>query len=156
MRPVDEEVAIFVSQRDPGPPILQYPFSMPIVADDHDAAHRLAAEIGAYLTDAGAPTIRQPGGKVVAVKTFRVRPGRDQVERLNGQRIINLEAQYDQTAVDDTVLNETQALIAEKFDETHLKTAGYDPQILARSKHRPICLRNHSLPCWSSSRFPCC
>ncbi|MYB39676.1 efflux RND transporter permease subunit [Candidatus Saccharibacteria bacterium] len=127
---ISEEVGIFVNQRDPGPPILQYPFTMPIIADDHEAAVRLAGEIETYLTGEEAPSIEQQGGEPASVKSVRVRPGADQIERLGRQRIINFEAQYDQATVSDTVISDTQALIEERFDADWLAAAGYEPDIL--------------------------
>ena len=131
---LDKEIDVFVSQSDAGPPALQYPFTMPIVAEDRAAAAELAAEIAAYLTGPGAPEFKPPGSPAVAVKETRVRQSPGQIERLDQWPVINLDLRYDQAVVDDPVLTQTEELIRERFDADYLEANGYDESMLAAAR----------------------
>lgn len=127
---IDPAVNIFVYQSDSGPPGLEYPFSLSISAKDEVMAQRLAQEIRAYLVGEAGPTFTQPSGEIVTFKQTRIQPLPSQVIRLDDQKIINLQAQYSQLTVSDSILNETEALIKDRFDEQYLIAQGYDGDIL--------------------------
>ena len=126
-----EEVDIFVSQTNAGPPAIQYPFSLPIVAENETQAQNLAQEIEDYLTGPAAPVLKQPNGEIISIKRTRIQPGPNQISRLNDQRIISFEIQYDQLSVNDTVLNETESQIKKYFDSDYLSANSYGTDILA-------------------------
>ena len=124
-------VNVFVAQNDNGPPDIQYPFSMPIDADDEATARRLAEDIRIYLTGASAPVLYQTTGEIITFQHARARPDPDQVTRLDNHQIIDLEVQYSQVSVSDSILNDTETLIKEHFNADYLSLNGYDPNILA-------------------------
>ena len=128
---VPQGVNVFVAQNDNGPPDIQYPFSMPIDADDEATARRLAEDIKVYLTGASAPVLYQTNGEIITFQHARARPDPDQITRLEDHQIIDLEVQYSQVSVSDSILNDTETLIKEHFNADYLTLNGYDPNILA-------------------------
>ena len=128
---LDPELIIFVRQEDVGPPAQQYPLSMPILADDLQQAKRLTDDISTYLASADRPELKLPNGETIGFKRTRIQPGDGQNLRFNGQRIIYLKAQYDRLYVNDQILNDSEALVKEHFDEEYLKSNGYDTGLLA-------------------------
>lgn len=128
---LDEQINTFVYQFDSGPPGIQYPFSLPINAEDEAKALELAGELTAYINSTQAPTLRQPSGEKIVFKATRIQPDSSQVSRLDNQRVINFEIQYGQVSANDTLLNETEEVIKERFNEQWLTANGYDKDILS-------------------------
>lgn len=104
-----------------GPPVVDFPFAAQITVDDDtvDAGQALAESI---RDDLIGQTI-DAGGDTVTITNAIV--GTDgEVYRVDGQRVLEVRAQYDEDSGLSGILNETEAYVLSAFGEDELAAAG--------------------------------
>lgn len=121
-RLVDIEGArVTVGITENGPPIVEFPFAAQITVSDDtaDAGQAFAAELRDDLIDRQLDT----GGALVTVTDAVI--GTDgEVYRIDGQRVIEVRAQYDEDSGISGILNETEAYVTGAFGEAELAEFG--------------------------------
>ncbi len=116
-----EGARVTVGITENGPPVLEFPFAAQITVDDDTvgAGQELAESIRDDLIGRQIVT----GGKNVTITDAIV--GTDgEVYRVDGQRVLEVRAQYDEDSGISGILNETESYVAGEFGATELQAAG--------------------------------
>lgn len=108
---------ITVNQTENGPGVVEYPFALQIDVDDasFDAGAALAEEIRADLDGREF----EVGSKIVTVVDAIISTD-GQVSRVDGQRVVEVRAQYDEDSGITGVLNTTEDYVRAEFADTTL------------------------------------
>ncbi|MFK7919904.1 MAG: efflux RND transporter permease subunit [Ilumatobacter sp.] len=116
-----EGARVTVGITENGPPVVEFPFAAQItVADDTVEAGQAFAQT---LRDDLIGRQLDTGGSIVTITDAIV--GTDgEVFRIDGQRVIEVRAQYDEDSGISGILNETEAYVVGAFGDAELTAAG--------------------------------
>ncbi|MGB3735812.1 MAG: efflux RND transporter permease subunit [Ilumatobacter sp.] len=116
-----EGARVTVGITENGPPVVEFPFAAQITVDDDtvDAGQALAESIREDLIGREITT----GGSTVTITNSIVETD-GEVYRVDGQRVLEVRAQYDEDSGISGILNETETYVAEAFDDAALEAAG--------------------------------
>ncbi len=116
-----EGARVTVGITENGPPVVEFPFAAQITVSDEDAeaGQALAETIRTDLIGREIVT----GGKTVTVTDAIV--GTDgEIFRVDGQRVLEVRAQYDEDSGISGILNATEDYVADAFGDAELEAAG--------------------------------
>lgn len=116
-----EGARVSVGITEHGPPVIEFPFAAQITVDDAtvDAGQALAEGLRDDLIGRQIAT----GGTTVII-TDAIVDTDGEVYRVDGQRVLEVRAQYDEDNGILGILNETEADVAGAFDDAALEAAG--------------------------------
>ncbi len=116
-----EGARVTVGITENGPPVVEFPFAAQIKVDDDtvDAGQALAEGLRDDLIGREIAT----GGDTVTITNAIVETD-GEVYRVDGQRVLEVRAQYDEDSGISGILNETEAYVTEAFDDAALQSAG--------------------------------
>lgn len=122
-----EGARVTVAQVENGPPSVEFPFAVQIAVDDDtvEAGRSLAEEMRGDLV---GRTIAASGGDVVVTNAIISTDG--VVSRVDGQRQIEVRAQYDEDQGLSGILNETEEVVAAEYPADLLEERGLAPDAL--------------------------
>ncbi len=114
-------VRINVNQLENGPPVLEYPFAVQIEVDESSvgAGEQLAEDIRADLL---GQEFEVGGSTVTVVDAIISTDG--QVARIDGQRVIEVRAQYDDDESITSYLTTTEDYVAEQYPPDEVESRG--------------------------------
>ncbi len=123
-----EGARVTVGITENGPPVVEFPFAAQITVDDDtvDAGQALAESIREDLIGREITT----GGSTVTITNSIVETD-GEVYRVDGQRVLEVRAQYDEDSGISGILNETETYVAEAFDDAALEAAGLPADALS-------------------------
>lgn len=118
---------ITVAPQENGPPVLEFPFAAQIAVDDDTAA--AGQELAVQMRDELIGLELRVGGDTVTVLDAIVSTD-GVIARADGERFIEVRAQYDSDAVTGN-LNATQGHLEERFTASELQANGLAPDALS-------------------------
>ena len=126
---LDPSIEVLVNQSNSGPAGQQYPFAISFKANDQQEAQRLAVEIKSYLQSSDFPVLQSASGRIYEVKKVRSSQPNINVNRVNEDLIMRVEALYNLGGLDQTIVEATKEAVLAQFDSDYLKEAGYAEDI---------------------------
>ena len=118
---------IAIAPQENGPPVLEFPFAAQIAVDDDTAS--AGQELAVLMRDELVGLELQVGGDTVTVLDAIVSTD-GVIARADGERFIEVRAQYDNDAVTGN-LNATQDHLAGRFTASELQANGLAPDALS-------------------------
>lgn len=121
-------VRLTVGQTENGPPLLEFPFAAQIDVSDAttiEAGHELAEDIRDSLIGREF----QSGGATITV-TDAIISTDGEVARIDGERIIEVRAKFDEDQGISGILNDTQALVEADFPSSDIEARGLAADVI--------------------------